>query len=622
MSSAAVSPIARRQRLWAFAGLVIYVVVATLPGVYLPLQPGLDPSWVIAVNRLPHSEFVYGRDFISPYGPFGFLLVTQDIGPNIAWAIAVWALVQGALAAVLCHFRRTYGEWCVWGFGLALAAGVATGLWAEYHLALLVGLCALAALDETRYDPIFAGIAGATAGVMVFIKFSAAVCGVTALAVFSVLAWRHRTRVAVCWAAFLCVVIPVMWVFFPTTAGFFSWFVKWWRIGAELSVAMSLAGSAWTVVLALLAAACLALGLAGWRKAWLFAPMLVLAFRHAFSRQDGHVTAFFGLAAAVAALAFLCPGRARRLRAMAGALVIGISLVCGLIYPSIPPLTFAGYARNAFGVSGIRKLSTLLYLNETRADLKRRSESALRVNRLPDAWRAGLHDATVDSLPWDLSIVPANGLRWRPNPTLQLFGAYTSELDQWCAAHFAAPEAPDFLAVSYGAVDGRAMWFETPATWLAVLSHYRLEANDDSAQRLLLRRAGPSRWTSPRLLGRVDSRIGDAITVPAGAGVVTARIHLRLSTLGHLAKAVWRVAPLWIDVQTNSGRILHFRLVPGTVSNGIPLAPLVTDYATLRSAFAGGGTEHAVVFRLRQTEPAHFVRRVQIEFVESATIKK
>src|SRR5260370_36186696 len=65
--------------------------------------PGLDPSWVYGLNYASVHGLRWGRDFISTYGPYGYAVLTMDVGDLVMRKIAfTFVLTTGtAIAAAV-----------------------------------------------------------------------------------------------------------------------------------------------------------------------------------------------------------------------------------------------------------------------------------------------------------------------------------------------------------------------------------------------------------------------------------------------------------------------------------------------------------------------------------------
>src|SRR5271166_6144745 len=64
------------------AFILLSVIVLSFPIPILPMELGLDFSWMAGINFAMYSGLVFGRDIMFTYGPLGFVLVpsTSDRG--------------------------------------------------------------------------------------------------------------------------------------------------------------------------------------------------------------------------------------------------------------------------------------------------------------------------------------------------------------------------------------------------------------------------------------------------------------------------------------------------------------------------------------------------------------
>lgn len=54
---------------------IIIIAVLSVPQIFEMKSAGLDPSWVYAINSFRNKGFVFGKDFVSTYGPLGLSLI-------------------------------------------------------------------------------------------------------------------------------------------------------------------------------------------------------------------------------------------------------------------------------------------------------------------------------------------------------------------------------------------------------------------------------------------------------------------------------------------------------------------------------------------------------------------
>ncbi len=344
-----------------------------------------------------------------------------------------------------------------------------------------------------------------------------------------------------------------------------------------------------------------------------------LAFKYGFVRQDGHVVLFFTYLIGLCAMAVLLDRRGEREavpadRSGTAPLVAALGLLVLLLLGAVPaalarrerqPEAF----RQAAGGLGAGHLRQVLDLDGTLASLGQRGRHGLAPVRLPPSLVEPLRAAgvIVDALPWELSYLPANRLRWRPNPVLQLYNAYTRRLDLWCARHFADGRAPGFVLAELAGVDSRHMLWDSPETWRSVVRRYEvaweLPAGASEAGGFrngllgLRRRPDPPAWAFQDL-GVQEARVGEWISVPAVAGWIFAHLELRPSLRGRLADLAFRPAPVLVETLYDDGVAVRWRLVAATAPGGLLLGPSPRTTAELAGLWRGAVGPRVTRFRL------------------------
>jgi hypothetical protein len=95
-----------------FRVLAILAVIASLSMSFsfriIPITPNLDPSFVYSFNYAAAHGLKWGREFISTYGPYGYLIATMDLGH-------------------LVRAKILFGLFLAAGTGIAVAAYVRSG---------------------------------------------------------------------------------------------------------------------------------------------------------------------------------------------------------------------------------------------------------------------------------------------------------------------------------------------------------------------------------------------------------------------------------------------------------------------------------------------------------------
>ena len=537
----------RRPASWQAAVSWLVPVLFLFPTVGSSLGRGLDASWGFAINALPFTGRLPWRDVAFPYGPLGWLLFPADLGHHILAALLFWIGVHALLAValgrvVLRQAGGGHGEAGLGGlaFAFLLVASHMLGLGADSRLVLVLGLLLAPELPglatpspapprRTLWAP---ALAAALAVVCGLIKLSLGLSALALLGSFVLVTWvRRRSEppgtgrllfaMAAAAGAVLAVAIPLL---FGNPGN--AW--RWLALQAE-TVRGHAAGMGWPAAPGELAAGLLALAVvgglllyAGARRtglAGLWAIFLLpvwLAFQHAFIRGDAvHTVRFFPFVLGVVALGLLFTRQPAERRAIRGAALLLLLLATGSALRFGVPAVVSRLDVLA-GFQGSRHLAAAMRPAALHRRIARDQERALAPSRLPEGFAAAVRasDLGVDALPWELSYLPANRLRWVPSPTLQLYATLTRRLDALAARHFAAPRAPDLLLVEGGTVDGRSLLWDTPETARALLAAYELDPRRPTPDLLVLRRAPhPFAWhLEPR--GETVAAPGRWVEVP------------------------------------------------------------------------------------------------------------
>jgi hypothetical protein len=613
---------------WVRLALWALLAVALVPSLGSALAPGLDPSYGWGINALRTLDLSHGRDVVFPYGPLGFLLLPAEVDGTLAGAVAGRFLLHLLFAAVLARQ--------MWSATTAQAAGCAAllllaevlGLPFDGRLLLLLGLV-LAPLWE-RPSGVEANRAAVCAAFLAvgfaLIKVS---LGITALALLGTALlpalWRPaRLRAAMVGLGALAVAAALALTLLGGFRSALLWISGQVELARGFGGAMSLAGPPEELAAGLLCLALpavLAVRAARRRSPWAgfwAAHLLPLwaVWKHGFVRQDGHVVLFFTYLLGVLAVGLLLAGRpgasggtAGPDLAVAGAALAVLALGAVPAALAHPPAT-APFAV-ATGLQGVTRLRQLVHFSGLQQNLARRGARDLAPLRLPEPLAAPLRsgETGVDALPWDLALLPANGLRWVPNPVLQLYGAYTRPLDQRAARHFAGSRAPDVVLATFAALEQRHLLWDTPATWQAVLAAYEPAWELPERDLLALRRRPVPRAWSWRPLGRRAARPGEWIPVPATGGYLFADVEVEPTPVARLTALAFRPAPVRLEVAFADGRTRRWRVLTDTAPGGLLVAPLPPRAERFAALWQGEGPR-AVRLRCLGSE----VREVSVRF--------
>jgi hypothetical protein len=582
---------------------VFAVLVATFPYVLFPLRPGLDASYLYAINAAVAEGLSFGRDVVFTYGPLGYLLLPHDIGDNLIQAMVfrytlmlLWGCAWGRLAI-------RSGSACLLFVSLAaylIAVGI--GLTFEYQVLLvLLTLLNAAARGTHRYDGLWLVPAACLAVACMFMKFSMGVAATGSLIVYAgLLVLRHDAKrkhhglvLGLSWG--LTALIAGLW-FIPNPLDAIRWLRASMEMSSGYSEAMSLAGD--TVLLAQAVVLALAMGLMallngrqGRVEYALALPVVFIAFKHGFVRQDEHVMLFAPCIAGFLACSFVSATGARRQKAhmLLYLLAVVFSLTAHMKYSQVNNgfITYEGLTGRT-GWSNFVGVPRLL--RDHRVNLKAIGADNLTVDRLPPAVADPIRaqDLSVDALPRETSLIPANDFDWKPGPCLQLYQAYTPFLDSLSAKHYRTKGA-DRLLVRSETCDGRHLYWDTPLVWRAIAQSYRVAITVPERQLLVLELypERPAYKTVYNLLTNDVVTPGQSITVPRAKGPVILYATMRKRVMGKLLGVIFRTGPVFIQLTMDDDTVVRHRVIPAQLVSGIRISPLPESLDELASDFTG-----------------------------------
>ncbi|HSR32717.1 MAG TPA: hypothetical protein VLY63_19320, partial [Anaerolineae bacterium] len=224
--------------------------------------------------------------------------------------------------------------------------------------------------------------------------------------------------------------------------------------------------------------------------------------------------------------------------------------------------------------------------------------------------------ATIDIIPWEISLLFAHDLAWQPRPIIQSYASFTPLLDDLDAKFLQSQAAPSQLIYSARSIDGRYAIFDTPHTFRTLLDHYRyVSISSDGAFILLERRTEPlSR--EPILISEGKYRLEDAIPIPRiSDGYVYARVDLQPSLLGALVSLLYKPPELQFELRLRNDETVTGRLVRETARNGLFVSRYVRDTDDIPKVFQETGRQDIRTIRLMGSTWA-YSSEFEVQFYE------
>ena len=328
---------------------------------------------------------------------------------------------------------------------------------------------------------------------------------------------------------------------------------------------------------------------------------LVLAFKHGFVRQDVHMLLF---AASTPVISALCSSKIRRFRFQRIAYFMNLYvLIIAIIFQIAIMFHYAikynlkiGGLINS-GIAPSQVISNLSYLsdfNSLQYSVKAKSAANLSKVKLPHNVLSLVKDKTVDIIPWELSLVEANHLNWKPSPNLLSIEAYTTTLDNINFESF-FKEPRNYIFYNFSSIDGRHPFFDQPKTFSFVFCNY--EPSSASPDFIHTSSLSNIILLAKRKLSRCSpTTLGETVSIPWNASrsinvsdeaIIRSNIKFKYSILGKIYKTIFRAPPVMMQVDYADGSRKKYRIIPENSDNGVIVSHLPRTDREAMSFFQG-----------------------------------
>ncbi|HEV7735668.1 MAG TPA: hypothetical protein VGR62_26070 [Candidatus Binatia bacterium] len=587
------------------------LLTATLYALTEPRMPGpgVDPAYQMALVAAMRQGLQFGRDIVFTFGPLGFLHVPMFDPVLYPWNVG-FDLALGVVLAldVVVLARRqpsTLGRVLLLA---ALPLVVRLGDEPDARVFLFAAVVAVTAMGVRARMPtglLVANVALLSVIALIKVTFLFMAVGlVGAVVVDQVLAGR---RAALALPLVMAACLVVLWIAAGQGAGNAGDFVRGGLACSQgYTEGMAIAGPMGEVGVYLLAAGMLVLAVLGadWSRGRVravlhvavLAAILFLAFKNGFTRHLYHrATA----TAAIASIALLyAAARWTRERWVPRLLCVsaaGLGFTCVVMTPQWPG------QRTAFTPAGI--VASLEVQGHRLAEGwrgwrgdRRRWEAARaslrREHHLPSI------EGTAEVLGLAQHILLAHDVRWKPRPVFQGYQALTPSLVALNGAALGDGGA-DTLVADVQSIDDRFPTLDLGPGFLELLRHY--DVAERPGEFLALRRRAVARPVRVEPIARIDTRLGEAVSVPESSeGLLWARIEVEPTMLGRALLFGFRGPELELRVTLASGREESYRLIPSMASGGFLLSPIVSQPNALDTVMTAGGASRLRSYDVRR----------------------
>jgi len=608
------------KELCFFFGLVILFFIWSFDNFFLQAKAGLDPSWILGLNWAGKNGARWGKDFIFTYGPLyhlsgcavpafyspkGFLLINFGINLFIA------AIKAGIVRLFYRKNVSAYGTYSVIFSTIVLLLCVNYNMDINYLYPELIILFATVLLCDVFYkfyknDTAANGeiivniiIASLLMAVVQYVKFSFFNVAAVLLFLFIIFSVIHRKfKISLVFLSSYIFFSVLLWIVSGQNIKDLPGYVyTGFQLSSGYTSAMNIYYSG-TVVLFFFAFAFVITGTfvimliyflikkkyINFILYFFISPQLFLLFKEGFVRADGHAFIFISTLPLIAvyllyvSVLLYQPAPEQQKR---------ILITCKSYYILITAVIVTLASMFVTKTTVIPNKAFQILKNYARYE-KRIESSKQEIKdyygNFKELARYTDINEKTDIFPWDISLLYAYNLDWRPRPVIQSFTNYTSPLDKITAKHFLSEKAPDKLIYGVAAIDGRYALFDEPETFRTVLTNYSSVAGNDTY--LILEKKQRINPEKIKKTHGITVKKDETIEIPIQKDAyIFMEAEWNFTLLGRLADFLFKTTYAFIELQTADGYSEKYRFVHKVAANGLFVSKYVTNAAELRQVF-------------------------------------
>lgn len=592
--------------------LFIFTAITVVWGKGFEAPAGsLDPSWREALVQATDQGLRFGKDIVFTFGPY-HQLYTNAISDNLYPLIIgrwIFGFAWGAAVTALAGLSTPAFGWLLAMF-MALSGSMMSD--APFYALQLALLLASTNISEGSRKWIWIALMYCGIIVSIYSKLSFAVSAAPIVACAAILALQRRplNRNLLAKILFALAAIPLaIWV----ASGQALPNLPAYLLGPNLSIVLGYSSamsindysSSWQIAAYWIGAIALSLIIckASFRRllnkgsAYLVAASSLFLFWTSFKagmvRHDGH-GAIAGQALACYAIIALIYAYERQrclitLIPSIGALILGLSITSQYFLPIRSRLDewLNTQIQNTYlFVKAIPSSNARTKLISLRKEgFNRMMANTEDLSLIPMG-------SSTDAIPWDITDLPANGLRYQPRPIIQSYSAYKPDLQLLNKLHFESRHSPSYIVLKALSIDGRISPDLDYPSLETIAKRYQIVGEGSMGSLILKKNATdialPSyHWQTTNLaLGK--KKTGKSIVEKNPWTFLPARltpgsrfsIHFNESIWRRLQSIVFKPPQLWISVKFDDGRVIKHRIV-GSASLQMPLYPFIIDTDSL-----------------------------------------
>jgi len=569
---------------------VIIVLLMTLPCPVIPIQEGLDPSWIWSLNYFISAKN-FGKELVFTYGPLGAILFPQNCGNNVLVTLLfniVYLIILGC--SLLSLPQNHYSKWLLL---LCVFIPIRTLEWQWVVLPLLtMSICCFSENCSKPKAVIFSSLTALIFVVISFIKVSIFVIVLPTCILMMTYLWvvRSNNNILVpCsfLASFVLTVLLCRLYLFETWGTLYSWLLASIEISSGYNLCMLCEKSFLQLFCPYLYFFLLLsfltinkqINLNHFLKIVVFLPVFYCLVKYSILRQSIIPLVFVG--AYIGGILSVFSENLNRFRySFISSILIFIAYLMSPLYIS----TGLASSENITALP-FKNLQKTIYLKESKALADQASISNISKYKLSKEWIDLIGTNTVQCLPSDTTYIPANSLNLSPFYSMQCYSAYTHKLDLICASRYSiAP--PQYIIAQFSAIDGRHMTLECPETWTTIFEKYSILKRGDDVLLLALTEKKPQ--STNHLESSLQIDVNEWFDVSA-LDSDSCSFVWNQTLFGKLYSFLFRNDITFISIEYEDGTIGKYRVLPDTLKGRVNIKHVPKDFNSFCELFSKDG---------------------------------
>jgi len=355
---------------------------------------------------------------------------------------------------------------------------------------------------------------------------------------------------------------------------------------------------------------------------------LFLAFKHGFVRHSANHIIIFSWCTLIVVSLSLPKLRAVRAQQFSCLLYFYVLIIAFIFW--IPLGTSS--PRSVTPDMAIKNLTYLFNVSSLQSSVRANSNNNLTVEKLPTSMTSIVEDKKIDIVPWEISLVAANNLNWKPRPIFQSYSAYTTALDNINFNSLSA-EPRDYIFYDFSAIDGRHPFFDEPRTFSYIFCNYKLHSYLPKSiektkffypTNLLLLERLQSSGCSPSVSTTKTSSVqwnNSQLIEASDRSIILAKVKFTYSLFGKIYKSLFRSPPVMMQVTYADGSERDYRIIPENSENGVIVSHLPKDDNEALSFFRRQLPAQVQSFRFHATNSLLYSPTIEINFLSFDILK-